>query len=871
MKSLRGSPRTRAPRWAPAVLLVCWAGAATAFTPPASITVVTDDGYPPYLFRGPNGELQGITRDKWARWSLQTGVAVKIEGTEWARAQEQVLRGRAHVLETVARTPERDKLYEFSQPLGEIEARVFFHRSVAVSNHPASMSGFAVGAKEASACGRWLTDRDVSIRRYPTSDAVVAAAIAGEVRMFCMDTPVAQHLLARMRQSDEFHQTTPLYSTSLHWATAAGHAELRDYIQTGFDRVGREPLDEIERRWRGSPIAPLADMRYVSYIVAALLAALGAAGLLFAWNRTLRNRVSARTAELRDALAHSDLHAQRVRDLYNNAPCGYHSLGPDGTFLEVNDTELRWLGEAREDVVGRRKFSDYLTDDGREAFRTNFARFLDKGEARELQYDLVGKDGRRITVLLSATMMRAHDGGLLMSRATLFDITERNLAEQRIAHLAQHDALTGLPNRTLLRDRLEQAIAHAHRDASQAAVLFIDVDRFKTVNDSLGHDVGDRLLQSVASRVSECLREGDTVARHGGDEFVVVLRDLSSPGAAGEVAEKILESLGRPFALQAQELHVSASIGVSLYPTDGSEADVLLRHADTAMYHAKQAGRANYQYFTESMNVAALNRLGIENALRRAIANREFELRFQPIVDLRSRATSGFEALLRWVPQGREPIMPAEFIGIAEESRLIVPIGEWVLHEALSRARAWQTPGRPLKIAVNVSANQLARPNFAAGLRRMVRDVGIDPRLIELEVTESVIVESSGGAREAIDELDALGIGIVIDDFGTGYSGLTYLKRLPIDTVKIDQSFVRDLTIDRDDAAIVTAIVAMARSLGVDVVAEGVETEEQASELSRLGCHRAQGYLLGRPMSAADAQRFAGILEGTRAQAEELG
>ncbi|MFL5520009.1 MAG: putative bifunctional diguanylate cyclase/phosphodiesterase, partial [Gemmatimonadales bacterium] len=476
-------------------------------------------------------------------------------------------------------------------------------------------------------------------------------------------------------------------------------------------------------------------------------------------------------------------------------------------------------------------------------------------------------------VLVSATLIRDEAGKPMMTRSTLFDITERNLAEQRIAHLAQHDALTGLPNRTLLRDRLEQALAHAHRDGTRAAVLFVDLDRFKMVNDSLGHDTGDRLLQAVAGRIEECLREGDTVARHGGDEFVVVLRDVPSAAAAGDVAEKILESLGRPFRIVTHELHVTGSIGVSVYPVDGSEADVLLRHADTAMYHAKQAGRANYQYFTESMNVAAMNRLGIENALRKAIANREFQLHFQPIVDLRTRDTTGFEALLRWVPQGREPIMPLEFIGIAEDSRLIVPIGEWVMHEALVRAREWQSPGRPLKIAINVSANQLARPNFATVLRRIVHDVGIDPRLIELEVTESVIVESSGGAREAIDEVDALGIAIVIDDFGTGYSGLTYLKRLPIDTVKIDQSFVRDLTVDRDDAAIVTAIVAMARSLGVDVVAEGVESEEQAAELRRLGCHRAQGYLLGRPMSAENAMRevAARQLEGLRAQAEQLG
>ena len=869
MTSREGGHFLPASRAALAGLLLLAAGADAAFTPPTSITVVTDDAYPPYLFRGDDGRLQGITKDKWDLWAARTGVAVRVEGMDWIVAQQQVQARAADVLESVALTPQRVQLYEFSRPYANIDSRVFFHRSLSVSGNPASMSGFAVGAKDGSACGRWLADREVSVRRYPGSEGVVAAAIAGEVRLFCMDTPVALHLLARMQKADEFRQTEPLYSTSLHWATASGRAPLRDFIEAGFGRIGPDELEEIERRWRGTRIE---SFPYRDQILVALLATLGIALLLVAWNRALRDSVATRTAELREALVRSAQHADQVRDLYNNAPCGYHSLGPDGTYLEVNDTELRWLGYTREELVGRRKFSDFLTESGREAFRVNIAKFFELGELRDVEYEMVRKDGTRFTILLSATTVRAPDGSAIMSRATVFDITDRNLAEQRIAQLAQHDPLTGLPNRTLLRDRLEQAIAHAHRDGTCAAVLFLDLDRFKTVNDSLGHDAGDRLLQAVASRIGACLREGDTVSRHGGDEFVVVLRDLASAATAGEVAEKILEALAPAFHIQAHELHVSASIGVSLYPNDGPDADVLMRHADTAMYHAKDAGRANYQFFIQSMNVAAQQRLSVENALRKAIANREFALAYQPLVDLRDHRITGFEALLRWTPPGREPIAPGEFIAIAEESRLIVPIGEWVLQEALAHARDWQRFGRSVKVAVNVSANQLARPNFAAYLRRLVRDVRIDPRLVELEVTESVIVESSGGAREAIDELDALGVGIVIDDFGTGYSGLTYLKRLPIAKVKIDQSFVRDLTVDPDDAAIVTAIVAMGRSLGVDVVAEGVETEEQATALSLLGCPVAQGYLLGRPMPAAEAAALAGRgqLQRVRAQAEQL-
>jgi EAL domain-containing protein (putative c-di-GMP-specific phosphodiesterase class I) len=282
-----------------------------------------------------------------------------------------------------------------------------------------------------------------------------------------------------------------------------------------------------------------------------------------------------------------------------------------------------------------------------------------------------------------------------------------------------------------------------------------------------------------------------------------------------------------------------------------------MRNADTAMYHAKDSGRGNYQFFTQHMNVAAQQRLMLENALRRALETHEFELHYQPLFDLRKRTVTGFEALLRWHPPGGGALMaPGEFISVAEDSGLIVPIGEWVLREALRQAKGWQSPGRPLSISINVSANQLSRSVFVERLRRLVNELGIDPGLIELEVTERVIIEGAGEAREALDEIAALGVGIAIDDFGTGYSGLAYLKRLPIDTVKVDQSFVRDLTVDPDDKAIVTAIVAMAASLDVEVIAEGVETEEQLEELKRLGCTRGQGFLLARPMTAAAVTRF---------------
>ena len=512
---------------------------------------------------------------------------------------------------------------------------------------------------------------------------------------------------------------------------------------------------------------------------------------------------------------------------------------------------------AESPIQGYRPLQERLHPEDRELFQATMRHALKQGEDFSVDYRVVWPDGTVHWIANRGQVHRGPDGRAQRVVGVAMNITERKIAEQRIAHMAHHDALTGLPNRVLLRDRIQQAIAQAHRSGVQLAVLFLDLDRFKNINDSLGHQLGDRLLQSVASRILVCVREGDTVSRVGGDEFVIVIPGIDSAADASSVASKILEVLGTAFHLHGNDLHVAASIGISLYPADGSDAETLMRNADTAMYHAKDSGRGNFQFFTQHMNVAAQQRLTLENSLRRALEAGEFQLHYQPLFDLRDRTVTGFEALLRWQPPGGAVVVPpGEFIGVAEDSGLIVPIGDWVLAEALRQAASWQSLGRRLSISINVSANQLARTLFVDRMRSLVDEVGIDPSLIELEVTERVIIEGAGEARRALDDLAALGVGIAIDDFGTGYSGLAYLKRLPIDTVKIDQSFVRDLTIDPDDAAIVTAIVAMSKSLDVDVVAEGIETDEQLAELTRLGCRRGQGYLLARPMPADAVVRF---------------
>jgi diguanylate cyclase (GGDEF)-like protein len=442
-------------------------------------------------------------------------------------------------------------------------------------------------------------------------------------------------------------------------------------------------------------------------------------------------------------------------------------------------------------------------------------------------------------------------GGQPGALATCFDVTERRLAEERIRSLAYHDALTGLPNRVLLRDRLEVAVAQAHRYRHRLALLFLDLDHFKVLNESLGHGFGDRLLRAVAERLQAGRREGDTVARIGGDEFILLLPELEKTQDVARVAGKVLDTVREPFRIDEREIYVTASLGVSLYPDDGDTAEALLKNSDTAMYRAKDEGRDGYQLFTPAMNAAAVQRLSLETDLRRAVGEKDHEVLFQPLVETASGRVFGLEALLRWRHPRRGHVPPAEFIPLAEATGLILPLGAWVLRTACTQAQRWRRLGfGDLRVAVNVSVRQLQQPDFPEQVRRTLLETGLPGRLLDVEITETHAMQNPEAVTAVLRELKALGVSISIDDFGIGYSSLNYLKRLPIDCLKIDQSFVRDVTADADDAAIAAAIVALGHGLKLPVLAEGVETEEQRLFLAGLGCDRMQGFLFSPPLSA---------------------
>jgi len=457
------------------------------------------------------------------------------------------------------------------------------------------------------------------------------------------------------------------------------------------------------------------------------------------------------------------------------------------------------------------------------------------------------------------------DGNPVRMTGTVQDITDRKEAEDKIRHLAYYDSLTQLPNRMLFNDRLMQAIALAKRHERMLAILFIDLDRFKHINDTLGHSKGDELLQAVAGIFSECIRESDTithfeteivantVARLGGDEFVISLADIKRPEDAATVAQRILEALEKPIKLGAHEVFVSASIGVSIYPNDGEDAETLFMHADTAMYHVKDAGKNNYQFFIKSMNAAAHGRMSMESNLHKALEREEFVLHYQPQVDSRSEGIVGMEALVRWNHPELGLVPPATFIPLAEETGLIVPMGDWVMRQACMHARACDEAGLdPLRVSVNLSGHQFREKRLVSLVGDALQEAGLDPVRLELEITESVVMENAELTVRTLRELKAMGVRVSIDDFGTGYSSLSYLKRFPIDSLKVDRSFIQDITIDPDDAAITRAIIAMAKSLRLEVVAEGVETAEQLNFLRLEGCELIQGYLFSKPLPADD-------------------
>ncbi|MFB9243611.1 EAL domain-containing protein [Massilia antarctica] len=548
------------------------------------------------------------------------------------------------------------------------------------------------------------------------------------------------------------------------------------------------------------------------------------------------------------ALQESEL---RFRQLVTMSSDWYWEQDAELRFVDITGGVSEKGGMAAGRLIGRTRWETVDGMQDSDWGKAHMAQLLAREAFTDLEYQTVDEHGDTRWFSINGQPVFDTGGVFRGYRGTGTDITARKLTEQRIQHIAQHDVLTGLPNRSLLQDRLSQAVVYSQRSERPAWILLIDLDRFKFVNDSMGHKAGDVVLMTVAARLRAALRDSDTVARLSGDEFVVILTEHDDQRLQADMVQRLMDAVAQPVPLGTKEFFVTCSIGVAIFPTDGTPADGLIEHADIAMYRAKKLGRNNYQFYTPAMNDEAQERVRIEGALRNALERNQFVLHYQPQVNLASGQIVGMEALIRWQHPELGVVAPNRFISVAEETGLIVPIGAWVMRTACAQNKAWQDAGLGmLRVAVNLSARQFGAPNLLADIGDVLASTGLAPALLEIELTESLFMSDVTLAVELLHSMKALGVNLSIDDFGTGYSSLSYLSRFPIDVLKIDRSFVSDITRDANDAAIVASIIALAHNLKLSVIAEGVETAEQLDYLRRHGCDEMQGYYFSRPLAA---------------------
>ncbi|HLQ25864.1 MAG TPA: EAL domain-containing protein, partial [Acidiferrobacterales bacterium] len=617
-----------------------------------------------------------------------------------------------------------------------------------------------------------------------------------------------------------------------------------------FRTLRQYPLIVVVGTSQAEALAPFHMRERNYYMFAALASAfvvVFAAGLMVALAR--QRRAS-------DSLARSEA---RVRASFNQASVGITETALDGRFLQVNQKLCNMLGYSEQELLAR-SFIDITHPDDRVAsneFRERLFANQTESFAAEMETRYLCKDGSAICVLVTTAFVRDAGRNPNYCVSMIQDITERKELQERLLHQANYDSLTQLPNRGLYYDRLKQALSQAQRRKGTVGVLFIDLDRFKNVNDTLGHELGDQLLKQVSGRLAQCIRAGDTVGRLGGDEFAIILSEIAKAQDSGLVAQKVIDALAKPFKLDGTEVFVTASIGIATYPDDSKDGGTLVKNADAAMLRAKGLGKNNYQFYTAEMNVRAVERLRLETDLRRALARKEFLLHFQPKASLASGEIIGCEALLRWQHPDKGIVPPGEFIPLLEDSGLIVPVGEWVIHAACEQIRAWQQAGvAPVPIAVNLSPKQFQHRDICAVVDKALNEYAVDARFLEVEITEGTAMQNAEDTIVTLRELKAQGVQIAIDDFGTGYSSLSYLKRFPIDFLKLDRSFVTGLPDQADDASITLAVITMAHSLNLKVIAEGVETKEQLAFLASNGCDEMQGYYFSRPLPAPECTQF---------------
>ena len=670
------------------------------------------------------------------------------------------------------------------------------------------------------------------------------------------DNPGDARLIVEMFTEQGMHDTELVRASSLSEAEKHLSERAFDLILLDLGLPDSQGLDAVRRAHHAAPRAPLVVLTGMDdESLAAQCLQVGAQDYLIKGQietrgllRALRYAVERKTME--EALFVEKERAQVTLNCIGDAVICTDAAG-NITFLNlVAEKMTSWT---RQEAAGRPMAEVFRIMDAntREVTPNPMERSVGLNQTVHLPSNciLIRRDGSEVPIEDSVAPIHDREGQPTGAVIVFRDVSVARAMALEMTHSAQHDFLTGMPNRMLLNDRVNQAIAWAQRNSKKVAVLFLDLDGFKHINDSLGHPTGDKLLQSVAKRLVDCVRGSDTVSRQGGDEFVVLLTEVGQSEDAAITARRMLQTVAEAHSVDQHDLHVTTSIGVSVFPDDGMDAETLIKNADTAMYQAKENGRQSYQFFKPAMNVRAVERQSIEESLRRALEREEFMVHYQPKVNLRTGDISGAEALIRWNHPTRGMVPPGDFIPIAEDCGLILPIGNWILREACKQARTWMDAGLPLTtMAVNISAMEFRDDDFLDGVFKILEETGLDPRSLELELTESVLMKRAESTQSILKALRASGVQLAVDDFGTGYSSLSYLRKFPIDALKIDQSFIRQITTAPDETTIVTAVISMGRSLKLRVIAEGVESQEELAFLQAHQCDEAQGYYFSRPV-----------------------
>ena len=806
------------------------------------IRVTLDDNYPPYIFRNGDGALDGYLVDIWKAWERHTGIKVVLTATDWSKAQEVMDQGNADVIDTVFRTPARESKYDFTAPYADIPVSLFAHGSIGGIAGTDTLHGFLVGVKAGDACIDHLREVGITtLQPFDSYQRLAEAAADGRVKVFCLDDPPANYLLYRFGIHGQFRHAFTLFNGRFHRAVHKGDIQTLNLVERGFSAITEQERQALHDKWFGTPI----DVGfYGQYLWDALIIALAVGGIVSVWLILLRREVRRRTRELAGERA-------RLRTLLDALPDLVWLKDANGTYLACNAGVERVFGAAESAIVGKTDY-DFVSRDVADTFRCKDSEVIASEGINTYVQEVVYVDGSR-RMMLETIKAPMFDGvgqfvGVLgIGR----DVTERMRQEAALDHLAHHDVLTGLPNRAQLLDRLTSAIKVSSSESMELAVLFVDLDGFKHINDSLGHSIGDKLLCVAAETMRMNLDKDQLVARLGGDEFVILIERNASEATATIVAAGLNEIFTHPLLLDGRAFFMTASIGISMFPRDGMDADTLLKHADLAMYQAKEVGRNTSRFFVAELGETAGRRLAISSALRGVLQRDELFLVYQPQILLFDGSLVGVEALIRWNSPDFGMVPPDEFIPIAEENGAIREIGAWVLSQSCRQIAAWEHQGFWIpRIAVNLSVQQIEHNNLTDMIDKLLSEFKLTPDRLELEVTETLAMRSSPWLTKTLDELKLHGICLVIDDFGTGHSSLMRLKQLPVQRLKIDRSFVRDMVSDPNDEAIVRAIITLGHSLKLEIVAEGVEDQQQSAYLQAYGCEMAQGYHYGRPMTA---------------------